>query len=119
MSKRIWHPSAILDGKKYFLQLCQDENRIRYFDLTEHLEGENFAINPESFHLTEIIDNDLLKRRSMNTISERHKLTNGQPFFVDAHNVWLTESELKQLYTRTPHSEIIWSTPNPPKFPPA
>jgi hypothetical protein len=110
----MWAMKDIQPGKRYRLCLCQ-KGEWRYFSL---VESQGPAPNVECALLTEEVPPELLLRRDILTIAERVPLTNGQPFFVDAHGLWLALAEHEAIVSRVPLSKIPWVTGVAPKFAP-
>jgi hypothetical protein len=73
---------------------------------------------PDAVYVTAPVPLPRLWKRDLKLISEIVPLQSGARFHVEAHGVWLTESEVTQLDERRSFSDIAWSTPSPPRFPP-
>jgi hypothetical protein len=68
--------------------------------------------------VTNIVPNALLKKGDLIAIAEEVTLLSGERFFVDAHCIWFTQSELRQLAKRDAEgADISWSTSSPPRLP--
>lgn len=114
----MWRISDVNEGREYKLHLCQSGNGFRFFRLVEI--GSDIDVNPpdDVILVTALIPNELLKRRALIPISETVLLDNGQPFFVDAHGVWLAEPEVREMDSGLSHNEIHWITGRAPEFAP-
>ena len=117
----IWSPSDVLDGVEYRLELCQDGDCRRFFRLLP--DGAPRSADVESVALTEkVTRRDLLVRRSILRLAEHTRLDSGEPYFVDAHGVWLLRQELEDWREadagKKSFNDIAWATRMPPRFPP-
>ena len=113
MELNMWKSTEINDNASYRLLLIQEENGYRRFVLK--ISNEETFIAKNSF-LTECIDNELLKKRNLRKISEKFRLIDGSRFYVDAHGIWLTESEMNAITDDKEDDEIPWLNGMPPNF---
>lgn len=114
----VWRISDINDVTEYKLHLCESKEGDRFYRLTaveSHLANDQLD---DVVFTTIKVSNDLLRRRSLLKISELFLLENGQPFFVDAHGMWLTESEVKEMDADVDFNDIHWATGRMPNFAP-
>lgn len=102
------------------LQLCQSDSGLRFFVLLDETSYEERKLHPDAYSVTLPVPYDLASRRLFLAISQKYPLDNGLKFFVDAHNLWLTEPEVRQLddFERGKISKIEWSTCAAPSFAP-
>ena len=102
------------------LQLCQSDLGLRSFVPLDEISYEERKLHPDAYFVTLPVPYDLARRKLFSAISQRYLLDNGLRFFVDAHNFWLTESEVRQLddFERSKISKIEWSTRATPSFAP-
>lgn len=102
------------------LQLCQSDSGLRYFVPLDEISYKERKLHPDAYFVTLPVPCDLARRKLFSAISQRYPLDNGLKFFVDAHNLWLTESEIRQLddFERGNISKVEWSTPKSPSFAP-
>lgn len=102
------------------LQLCQSEAGSRFFAPLEEIHYIEGKFHPDAYFITLPIPCYLIKKRLFSTISQRYRLDDNLRFFVDAHNLWLTENEIKQMgdFDEGKISKIDWSTPASPSFAP-
>lgn len=111
----MWKVADVQDGKRYRLVLIQEMDGARRFFLSE----DSQQIEPsDSALITEVVPNDLLRRRDLIGVSEFVSLTGGDHFYVDPHGVWLTEREFDALSRGTPDDEVPWLNGICPLFPP-
>jgi hypothetical protein len=77
-------------------------------------------LSPDSYFVTEIVDPEPLIRWDVIQIASITKLTNGEPYIVDAHGTWLTIKEVRELteFNIGTRKEINWATPIAPRFAP-
>ncbi len=72
--------------------------------------------------VTGVVPYDLLWWGRVGEIGRTVKLSNGEPFFTDPHNVWLTQQEAgafeAYLRDQLPWQDIPWLNGLPPDFPP-
>ena len=109
-----WKAYEVADGVCYRLHLCQASSGLRSLRLVAvDSESDKFR-SSDVFFATNAVPNDLLKRLAVESIARSVLLENGQPFYVDAHRMWLTESEMRQWSEDVVN--IKWSTGNSPKF---
>lgn len=113
----IWARSEIYSDVKYKLHLYQNENRKRLFRLIIENSEEDLNPAPDVVLVTEVVPNELLKRGDLLGIADQVALSDGNEFFVDAHGVWYTESEIKALNSGQSLTSIPWVTGAMPWFP--
>jgi hypothetical protein len=99
----MWKRDDIQDGVRYVLWLCQDVDRRRYFRPMPRGERAD-----EGLLYTEEVSNELLRARDVIRISEVVRLATGEPFVVDAHGTWFTESELRAMRDGRPRTDVPW-----------
>ena len=90
----MWKRLQVDRTKKYFLQLCQASHGGRRFVLTEAGQTER---EPDCVFETGFCNNELLWWGNLEQISQTTLLTTGDRFHVDAHGVWLTNDEVRQM----------------------
>ncbi len=110
----MWLRAEVDESKEYRVALCQQANGKRHYKLLAI--GE--PAPSESVFVTEIVPTDLLLRRDFIGISEAVKLSNGQPFGVESHGIWLTKEECGALEADNDWSNIPWINGLPPHLPP-
>ena len=110
----MWLRAEVDEDKEYRVVLCRKANGERCFKLLAIGESPP----SESVFVTEAVPIPLLLRRDFLGISEAVKLTNGQPFGVDAHGIWLTKEECDAWGTARGSSGIPWLDGLPPHLPP-
>lgn len=111
----MWLRSEVDEACEYRVSLCQQRTGRRYFKLVA-VDGEE---PDESVFVTGVVPTALLLRRDFIGISEAVKLSNGQPFGVDAHGVWFTREELNALKAGASWHSVPWLKGLPPILPPA
>ena len=111
----MWLRSDVHEACEYRVSLCQAGTGKRSFKLLALGQEEP----DESVFVTGIVPTELLLRRDFIGISEAVKLSNGQPFGVDAHGVWFTKEELDALNARASWRSVPWVNGLPPILPPA
>lgn len=111
----MWKASDVDASKKYRLALVQAPNGGRRFFLEE--EGTSGSHKGTTFY-TAHVPNELLIRGDIGDIARQVPLKDGQPFFVDAHNVWITQEEMSALSEDKEDEEIPWLNGMPPMFAP-
>lgn len=114
----IWRISDVNDGTEYKLHLCESKEGDRFYRLVSidsDFVGDRLG---DVIFSTATVSNDLLKRRSLLMISKQIPLENDQPFFVEAHGMWLTESEVREMDADVNFNDIHWATGRIPNFPP-
>lgn len=115
----IWRASEVMDGYQYKIELCHSAEGKRSLRLRPLYMDESSGTSGDTVvFVSQIVPNDLLRRRDVISISEQIPLEDGQPFFVDAHGMWLTEAESAQIDEGVDLSEVQWATKPPPKFAP-
>lgn len=114
----IWKVADVTQGKSYRLALCQDEDAVRTLHLIDATDNVVVEQIPDALFVTQRVATDLIWRRDVVAIAEMTLLEGGGRFELDAHGVWLTESEGRQLEAGIAFDEIVWATGCPPKFPP-
>ncbi len=82
-----------------------------------HLVPEGSETDAFDFITPLVDDHGLLKRRSYEEILSRYPVEGEIPLVVDAHGIWLTEEEARQLLT-SGQSELQWYKGCAPSFPP-
>ena len=110
----IWRIADIDEGRTYVLALCHSLSGNRTFHLMER--GSTRPL--DAVAITQSVPSAMLRKRSLGAIADKVLLESGERFYVDPHNIWLLHSEVMQLSNRD-FNEVIWSTPTPPRFPPA
>lgn len=105
----MWQRSDFDDRFNYAVQLCAKGFGLRYYKLREASADPG---GPEVYFETEVVPNELLKRRDLERISESVKLSNGGTFVVDAHCVWFLPEEAEAFFNQDPGK--WWCTPAPP-----
>src|SRR5262245_30949471 len=91
----MWKRLQVDRAKKYILQLCQASDGHRRFVLTEADQTGREA--DCVFETTVVADNELLWCVDLERIAQTTTLTTGERFYVDAHGVWLTSDEMRQI----------------------
>lgn len=109
----MWKSTEINANTSYRLLLIQEENGSRIFLLKNSNEESLIAKN---IFPTEIIENEFLKKRNLKKISENFRLIDGSRFYVDAHGIWLTDSEMNAIMEDKEDDEIPWLNGKPPNF---
>jgi hypothetical protein len=109
-----WKRRDVLDGKRYYVALCQCTSGHRYYELCEVASAPS---SKEAVLLTAEVPNSLLAACNYEAISNTVPLTNGRRFYVEAHGVWLTEDEVGAL-GRDEEREIPWLNGIAATFPP-
>lgn len=110
---KIWSISDTNKEKRYCLYLCQSEEGNRYFQLAE---TESHFIPENAFAKTKTIDNEILMKRNLITISKNFTLTNNENFYVDPHGMWITQHESDQLNNGVDFFEVKWDTESAPNM---
>lgn len=113
-----WYSYDVIDGWQYRLHLCQTHNGVRFFKLVQANSDADKIRSGDVILATEIISNDLLRKKDIQSITKTVALEDGENFFVDAHNVWLTRAEVRQLHSGVKINSIQWATSIPPNFSP-
>ena len=90
----MWKRLQVDRAKKFVLQLCQSSDGGRRFVLTE---ADQTGREPDCVFETGVCDNELLWWGNLVRIAETTPLTAGDRFYVDAHGVWLTSDEMRQI----------------------
>jgi len=106
----MWKKSDVRPNEKYRIQLC-DNRGDRFFLLLE--DGRDPS--PECVFTTQLVPTRLLESRNFIRMSEEVRLLDGRRFIVDAHGVWLMESEAAAIRRGEDHRAIAWVTGVPPK----
>lgn len=115
----MWKRSDIIEGKRYRVCLMYEGHR-RYFQLLKLDDPEPVD---NCYAMTEEVDPDLLIRRHFESMSKSVVLTTGERFYVDAHGIWLAQSEYDWMVDRNRGpidrtDPSLWVTPEPPRFAP-
>jgi hypothetical protein len=109
-----WKRKDVLDGKRYYVALCQSATGRRYYELCEIGSP---PVSTEAVLQTGETPSSLLISGDFEGISNTVRLTNGSRFHVEAHGIWLTESELEAL-EQDDEPEVPWFNGIPASFPP-
>ena len=109
-----WKRSDVLDGKRYYVALCQSSSGRRYYELCELGSA---PLSGDAVLLTAEVPNSLLAARQYEAISNTVLLTNGRRFYVEAHGIWLTDDELEALDADW-ERQVPWLNGIPASFPP-
>lgn len=92
--RKIWSRAEVDTSKDYVVLLFDDGAGLREYGLCEH---QRLAEAEEHVLVTEVVPIDLVVRGDIMGISERVRLANGDPFFLDFNGVWLTKDEFEDL----------------------
>lgn len=111
----MWKPSDVQNGKSYYLALVQSETGDRDFLLQE---GNMDQIASGTVFSTEPVPNELLIKRNLKKISESILLVSGEHFYVDAHGIWITDSEMSAIMEDKDDDEVPWVNGMAPNFAP-
>lgn len=114
----IWRATDVHDGCQYKIDLCYSLDGRRSLRLRSTQEGTVQDSDLTVVFTSQVVPNDLLRRRDIVSIAEQIPLENGAPFFLDAHGVWLSESESEQFDAGVEWNKMQWDTKSPPLFPP-
>lgn len=115
----IWRASDVNVNGRYRLHLCESSEGNRFFKLIQ-IDSNEDEQSDDVIYISELIPqnvNEALRRGDLLMISEIVPLENGQPFFVDAHGVWLTMSEVNEMDANVDFNDIHWATGKMPIFP--
>jgi hypothetical protein len=112
----IWRSSDVSRNSQYKLHLCQSNDGKRFFRLIEVESDADKNPQDDVFLVSQVVPNHLLEKRDVQLISESVVLSNGRSFFVDAHGVWLTETEAQEIDLGVTFEKIKWITDSVPKF---
>ena len=116
----MWKASDVNENEEYRLHFCEsiDGDRfIRLMNINSECSGK---LQDDVVFISAPIsksENYALKRRNLLTLSKIVKLEDGQPFFVDAHGIWLTKLEADEMDDNVNFNKIHWATGRIPKFP--
>jgi hypothetical protein len=111
----MWKSSDIDLEKRYRLLLVQSSAGVRSFVLHDETEP---GASEGLFAATDQVSNELLRKRSLHAIAKTVALTNGEPFYVDAHGTWLTKDEMDAISEDKDDDEIPWLNSLPPRLAP-
>ena len=114
----IWSRSDVKESEQYRLHLCESKEGNRFYRLVAIGSEEDKTPQEDALLITGPVPHDLLKRGDLISISETVPLNNGQPYFVEAHGMWLTEAEVRDMDANVNDSEIHWAGGRVPNFPP-
>jgi len=114
----IWRVSDVDENERYRLHLCQSIEGRRFFRLVAI--DSDLDKNPldDTVFISESVPHALLKRRDLISISESVLLNSGQHFFVDAHGIWLADSEFQEMNSGVKFDKIEWVAGRAPIFSP-
>jgi hypothetical protein len=102
---------------EYRLHLCQSEEGKRFFRLVSIGSEADKARAADVFLATGVVPNSLLKKRDILSIAKTVRLEDGQKYIVDAHGIWFTESEIKEMDSGRLFSKIHWISGREPHVP--
>lgn len=111
----MWKLSDVDAAKRYCLLLIQSSPGVRSFVLQGI--AERHALDG-LFAFTKEVPNALLLKRDLQAIADAVTLSNGEPFHVDAHGVWLTNDEMIAILEDKDDDEIPWLNSLPPRLAP-
>lgn len=111
----MWKLSDVDSTKHYHLLLIQSNSGARSFVLREYSES---PANEGLFAFTASVPNESLLKRNLHAIAKAVALNNGEPFYVDAHGVWLTKDEMSAIVDDKDDDEIPWLNSLPPLLAP-
>jgi hypothetical protein len=109
----MWKFFDLDSTKNYRLLLVQGNAGSRHFELHEEFE---LPVREGLFSCTKRIPIELLLRRNLQEISKKIELADGSQFHVDAHNIWLTNDEMKAILEDKDENEIPWLNSLPPQL---
>lgn len=114
----MWKSSDVNETQQYRLHLCQTSDGMRSIKLV--LLGSDTEAYPPNdvFLITTVVPNDLLKSRNVIRIADTVVLTDGRRFYVDAHGIWLADSEWQEMNSSLSFKDVHWITGTMPNFPP-
>ena len=109
----MWLRTDVKEGVSYQVALCQDSDGRRRYELV--IAG---GVPPDAAaFMTRVVPTDLLLRRDFLGIAEMVLLTSGEPFFVEAHGIWLTRAEVEVIQAKG-WRNVPWLNGLAPRFPP-
>lgn len=111
----MWKLSDVDPGERYRLLLIQSNTGARSFVLQNNTEQ---GVPQGMFAFTDEVPNELLLKRNLHAIAKAVTLSNGEPFYVDAHGVWLTKDEMAAILEDKDDNEIPWLNSLPPRLAP-
>lgn len=114
---KIWSLSQLRENVDYQLELCQSAEGYRYYRLVE-ASAVSATSGGDAVFVTKTVPHALLTKRSLGAIAREIQLKSGDPYFVDAHGMWLTKAEWEQLVAGRPFSSVEWCTSREPIFAP-
>jgi hypothetical protein len=100
---------------RYRLLLIQSSTGARTLVLQNKAEQRTLE---GVFAFTDEVPNELLLKRNLQVIAKAITLSNGEPFYVDAHGVWLTKDEMAAILEDNDDNEIPWLNSLPPRLAP-
>ena len=117
--RKIWKRSDVDENKEYVVLLCDDGQGDRYYELCEISQITEKSLNPDCVFVTEVVPIQLILNGNVGGISETVKLTNGDPFYCEAHGIWLSKQESDDWdHDDGSLSSIRWERGCIPNFPP-
>lgn len=109
----MWRRSDIDENQRYRLALIQHESRAREFVLqNESME----LVSAKNILYTEIVPNELLIKGNLEAISKSVFLINGGRFYVDPHNIWITEIQMEAWLNDDEPEIMPWLNGLAPRF---
>lgn len=111
----MWKLSDVDSGERYRLLLLQSSTGARTFVLQKNAEQR---LLQGMFAFTNEVPHELLLTRNLHAIAKAVALSNGEPFYVDAHGVWLTKAEMAAILEGKDDDEIPWLNSLPPRLAP-
>jgi len=113
----MWARDDVDERQQYQIALCQAESGRRTYAL--HLANSDRPLPQGTVLLTEIVPIELVLKRSIPRIVECVRLTTGEPFFVEPHNIWFTSQEWRALdESDDDWTAVPWLNGIPPLLPP-
>ena len=113
----IWKRADVDENKRYVLILFENSQGVRDFALTEiGCATDVFHKNEDSVFLTKEIPHELALSGNLLAISQKVTLESGEPFYFDAHGIWLTKDEREDIIQG--RAKIRWVRGRVPAFAP-
>lgn len=113
----MWRRDEVHEEVEYRVCLCQAKSGRRTYAL--HVAHGDLPLPPETIFVTDIVPIELLLSGHIPRISETIRLTTGERFFIEAHNVWFTSTEMQALESNDHDWEAVpWVNGLWPLLPP-
>lgn len=114
---KLWKKADVNMEKQYVLLLLERADGLRYFQLADIERADAIATGGSDFvFMTQTVPLELALDRDVAGIASGVTLSNGEPFYIDAHGNWFTKDETNDLVEG--RADVRWVRGRMPMLPP-